>query len=109
MPGSASEFCAGILKFSRLMLASAQAGSWDDLIAQDAERQKIIDGLKRHMEAAGTPLSPGERAKAAPMIQEILELDEETATLAAHRMADIKESLSSLGVTKQLRNAYLRT
>lgn len=109
MPSNAPEFCAEILKFSRLMLSSAQTENWDALVETDAQRQKLIDALKSHMAVTGVPLSAAQRAQTSPLIQEILKLDEETAALAQRRMADIKDSLSSLGVTKQLNNTYLRT
>lgn len=108
MAAGTLEICAEILRFSRHMLALAQAGNWEELVAQEAERQQVVSRLKKRLETADHLQAPGEKARFDALIQEILKLDEETSTLTERRMVDIKESLASVGVSRQLNSTYLR-
>lgn len=99
---------AAILDVSRAMLAAAKSASWDELVAQEAAQQQLVGKLKTHLDTAPPRLTRDEPAKINALIQQILKLDEETRALVEHCAADLKESLAAIGVTKQLKNTYLR-
>lgn len=92
---------AQLLQLSSHMLSLAQSEQWDELAAQEKARRELVDLLKCQPAHNGV-----QQPETDVMIRQILKIDAATTALIEHRMADLGESITSLGVTHQLERTY---
>jgi flagellar protein FliT len=96
-----------ILSRSREMLALAQSQEWDALVDNELLRRDIVARLRQTLEAHPDLLQGPEKARSEALIREILDLDNQTRTMAQQWMEEIEHRLSSVTTTRRLKNTYL--
>ena len=85
------------------MLAVAQRGDWDALLAKALEYATCIETLK----ASGVQILSGDARRARnELIQRILDIDAEVKRLITAWMAKTQEDLQSKRIERQLGKAY---
>lgn len=97
-----------LLSDSANMLAMAEAGDWDALIAMEHERRGKIGRLRElAIDEALLPAAEPDRGEAIHLIQEILRLDEQTRRLAERWMSQLSQDLGELQRARKVGQAYL--
>ena len=90
------------------MLALAEAGEWDALVALEHERQDKLGRLREQaLDKMLLPATEPERGEAIHLIQEILRLDECTRNLAERWMSQLSRDLGELQRARKVGQAYL--
>jgi bisphosphoglycerate-independent phosphoglycerate mutase (AlkP superfamily) len=99
MSNKAEDF-AHLLDLSRTMLAKAQDGLWDEVIALETQRQELIKLF------FAEPVHQAHAEAVAAGIKTILALDEKITELAEVKRFDILQLLQTLEQGKKAVKAY---
>lgn len=92
-----------LLVLSREMLERADAGDWSGLAEREARRQKALKQLY------ASPLSQAEEAFIAPMMRQMLALNEEIVRRTESGVRQIENSISALDQGRRLTRGHRDT
>jgi replicative DNA helicase len=89
-----------ILELSRRMLQQAEAGEWEDVVRQEAQRRQLIEqAFPLSAELAAAPAT-------AKTLEQIIHCDNRVMELGSRAQGEAKGMLSKLQKGRRATNAY---
>ncbi len=93
-----------VLTLTRRMLDAARASRWDELIATEDERARLIDEISK-IDLGGT-VAPPQRDNKRELISTIMQQDAEIRILTQDWMHELRVVISSLNAQQRLHQTY---
>lgn len=93
-----------VLTLTQQMLDAARTSRWEELIAAEDERSRMIDNISK----SDSGVTPDERARSSKreLIGAIMQRDAEIRILTQDWMHELRVVISSLNAQQRLQHAY---
>jgi hypothetical protein len=92
------------LELSRAMLEAARKSDWDQLVAFERERGRVVDDIRLGDPDPGRDLAT--RGRKRELILAIMQCDEQITLLTQDWMHELREVLGSISAEQRLSRAY---
>ena len=93
-----------VLRLTRQMLDAARSSRWEDLVATENERSRLIDDIGKI--DIGTALDARLREEKRDLIGAIMQHDAEIRILTQDWMRELRVVISSLSAQQKLQHTY---
>jgi flagellar protein FliT len=93
-----------VLNLTQQMLDAARSSRWEDLVATENERSRVIDHLRKT--DVGIVLEPRLRESKRELISAIMQHDAEIRILTQDWMRELRVVITSLSAQQKLHQAY---
>ena len=107
-PNQLIDYYARIRDASRRMHQLADSEQWDELIECELGRREEVSALRKALqESPDSNMHPDLLRMANDCILEILQLDQQTQSLAERWMSELGQDLQTVNTAQRLRRTYL--